>query len=145
MITRAHRRPVSDAAKPGSGRHHEAGLGFGYQFIGIGSDHAALHDDESPPLFYATTFQRHGDAGGQAVLVSNVTFCGIGSNTLEINPVRHHIIQNAEYDATVSNAVVAAVGGGRGKFRSTNIIFYSKYQFQAGAVAGTADEAVVPV
>jgi hypothetical protein len=45
----------------------------------------------------------------------------------------------------VSNPVVTAVVGGRGEFGSTKFIFYAKHQFQAPAVAATANEAVVPI
>ena len=105
----------------------------------------SLQDDEPAFFLLQPSFEQQGSADRKWLPVSNFASRRVGANTLQEKPVRHDVIENAEDDAAVRDAVVALMRGLRRKLRAADIAIEPESDFQANRVRGSAYETTIRI
>ena len=86
-------------------------LAVGNDVCGIGADRLAGHDSEPTSLFDASCCEQYSTTCWQGVPKAHLALSRVRTASLQEQPIGHHIIQNTEQDASVSDSVIPAVLG----------------------------------
>ena len=107
------------------------------------SDNFALHLREPSPALQAPPLKAHRLANGKFRPVADIGLRGETLDALQPQPIRHHVVKQAEDDAAVGNVAIAGVPGIRRELGPANILVDPEPNMQPDRVAGPAYKASV--
>lgn len=90
-------------------------------------------------------FNRDLLADRQGITKSDVAFGGKSTAVLQIQPVGHQVIEDAEDNATVGDTVEARVVTVRHEFAAAYTIIENKWNAQADRIFGAAHKAIIGI
>lgn len=122
---------------------HETAIGFGNYLLRILTQHLAFHERKTTFALQTPAFELYRHTNRQLRAIADVGFRREALYSLQPQPVRHDIIQQAENNAAMNDVTIADVPGIGRKLRAADFTIKPEAQIETDGIGRSTNETAI--